>query len=46
MADAITNGMTIVTASWDFISGNPILFGACALGIIGTGLTMVKGLFS
>lgn len=44
MADALTAATTILNAGWTFITGNPILFGICAVGVLTAGITTVKSL--
>lgn len=46
MAEALTTATLVLNTSWDFIASNAILFGACALGLVGAGITLVKGLFA
>ena len=45
MAEAITAGTSILTSGLDFITGNPILFGVIAMGLVGTAIAKVKRLF-
>lgn len=45
MAEAITQGTSILTSGWDFISGNPVLFGICAMSVVTGAIYSVKGLF-
>ena len=42
---AITQGTTILTSGWTFISTNPILFGICAMSVVTGAIYSVKGLF-
>lgn len=46
MSEALTTATLVLNSAWTFIEGNPILFGACALGLVGAGITLVKGLFA
>lgn len=45
MADAITSGTSLLTSGLGFITGNPILFGIIAMGLVGTAIAKVKRLF-
>lgn len=45
MAEALTSAASILNAGWDFISGNAVLFGICAVGILAAGITTVKSFF-
>lgn len=44
MAEALTAAASILNAGWTFISGNPVLFGICAVGVLTTGIGAVKSL--
>lgn len=45
MSEAITAGTAILSAGFDFITGNAILFGIVAMGLVGTAIAKVKRLF-
>ena len=45
MTAALASATEILTAGWSFISANAVLFGICAVGVLGTGIRVVKGLF-
>lgn len=45
MSEALTTATTILDSAWSFISGNAILFGVCALGLLAGGVRIVKNLF-
>lgn len=45
IADALANATTILSSAWDFITGNAIIFGACALGLLAMAIFKVKALF-
>lgn len=45
LTTAITTGTSILSSGMEFITGNPILFGIIAMGLVGTAIAKVKRLF-
>ena len=45
LGQALSNGSTILSTGWTFISGNVVLFGVCALGLVSAAVHIVKSLF-
>ena len=45
LGQALSNGSTILSTGWTFISGNAVLFGVCALGLVSAAVHIVKSLF-
>ncbi|WP_321994520.1 hypothetical protein [Clostridium butyricum] len=45
MADALTSATSILNAAWTFISGNPVLFGMCCVGLLSSAVYTVKSFF-
>ena len=45
ISTALTTATSVLSSAWDFISANPILFGACALGLFAMAIFKVKALF-
>lgn len=45
IATALSTGGEILDVCWNWISGNPILFAVCCIGILVGGIHAVKSLF-
>lgn len=45
MSDALATATQLLGAGWDFISGNAVLFGCVAVGLLGTAVMRVKSFF-
>ena len=45
LGQALSNGSTILSTGWTFISGNAVLFGVCALGLVSAAVHIVKFIY-
>ena len=45
LASALSTAKSVLSSAWGFISNNPVLFGACALGLLTFAIIKVKRFF-
>lgn len=45
MTEALATATELLSAGWTFISGNAVLFGCVAVGLLGTAVMRVKSFF-
>ena len=45
MSEALSSAVSILNSAWGFISGNEVLFGICAVGLLTAAIFKVKRMF-